>query len=45
MFYFMPSVSAALLFQPLNVSGNEVLSRVPAIAIAYKMYNFTVNQI
>lgn len=44
--YFMPSVCCSSFpRRPPNVSGNELLSSVSAAVIAYKMYNFTVNQI
>lgn len=36
---------SSFLLRPPNVSDNELLSRVSAAVIAYKMYNFTVNQI
>lgn len=44
LFHAISSCSSSLS-QPPNVSSNELLSRVSAAVIAYKMYNFTVNQI
>lgn len=44
LFHAINFCSSFLLWPP-KVSDNELLSRVSAAVIVYKMYNFTVNQI